>query len=71
VNGAERDVYKRPITDGGKRSKAGRFKLVLKGGKPTTVPATAAGDDLLVPVFRNGEVVQRWTFDEVRRRAGV
>jgi nicotinamide phosphoribosyltransferase len=71
VNGAERDVYKRPITDGGKRSKAGRFKLVVKDGKPTTVPATAAGEDLLVPVFRNGEVVKRWTFDAVRTRAGV
>lgn len=34
-----------------------------------TVPPTADGKDELVPVFRNGELLRRWTFDEIRQRA--
>jgi nicotinamide phosphoribosyltransferase len=75
VNGAARDVFKRPVTDNGKQSKSGRFKLVnTQGGESNafrTVPETAPGEDVLETVFENGEIVKRTTFDEVRRRACV
>ncbi len=69
VNGEEREVFKQPITDSGKCSKAGRLKLVKQQGKLTTVAASEAGDDELVPVFRNGEILQTWSFAEIRARA--
>ena len=39
VHGAERDVFKQPITDNGKRSKAGRLKLVRDRDGYRTVAA--------------------------------
>ena len=70
VNGEERDVIKDPITDPGKRSKAGRLKLVRN---PDNTFATVREDDPrpneLVTVFHNGEVTQRYSFADIRRRA--
>lgn len=75
VNGEPRDVYKRPVTDNGKKSKSGRFKLVRgeNGDALTfrTVLETESGDDVLETVFENGEVVKRMTLAEVRQRATV
>lgn len=72
VDGETRDVYKRPITDGGKKSKAGRLKLIrLPDGKLQTVRDESAPQeaDLLQEVFRNGELVSRQTFHSIRDRA--
>ena len=69
VNGEEREVFKQPVTDQGKKSKAGRLKLIERDGKLTTVSAHEAGDDLLLPVFRNGEVLRTTSFAEIRQRA--
>ncbi len=70
VDGAWRDVYKDPITDPGKRSKAGRLALVENAGRLTTVRREEAADkDLLVEVYRNGELLQEWGFEEIRQRA--
>src|SRR4029078_11533093 len=63
VDGAERDVFKEPITDNGKRSKAGRMKLVRTVGGYATVPTHANGEDHLVDVFRDGVVLCDWSFD--------
>jgi nicotinamide phosphoribosyltransferase len=71
VNGQEREVYKQPVTDQGKASKAGRMKLVRQGGGYKTLPMVGPGEDVLVEVFRNGEVLREWTFEEVRERAKV
>jgi nicotinamide phosphoribosyltransferase len=75
VNGAAHDVYKRPITDYGKQSKSGRFKLVNNPGNGSnvyqTVPESAPGEDVLKTVFENGEIVRRTTFEDVRRRARI
>jgi len=68
VDGKAVRVFKDPVTDSGKRSKAGRLSLVERDGKLTTVEGERA-DDLLVPVFENGVVLQRFTLDEVRERA--
>lgn len=68
VNGEKRRVFKDPVTDPGKRSKAGRLALVRENGKMVTVEGEPK-DDLLVPVFENGQVLRRYTLDEVRANA--
>lgn len=71
INGEWRDVYKDPITDPGKRSKRGRLALINDEQGYRTVREDALGDqrNALVKVFRNGDVLVDWTFDEVRERA--
>ena len=71
INGEWRDVYKDPITDPGKRSKRGRLALINDEQGYRTVREDALGDqrNSLVKVFRNGDVLVDWTFDEVRERA--
>jgi nicotinamide phosphoribosyltransferase len=71
VRGHERDVYKQPITDDGKRSKAGRLKLIREGNRLVTAPAGAPGDDLLQEVFRDGRLCRRQNLDDIRSRADV
>ncbi len=72
VNGQERDVYKQPVTDQGKKSKSGRFQLIRQeNGVIATVPQGGPGKDLLVNVFENGRILRSWTFDEVRDRARI
>ena len=70
IDGVWRDVFKQPITDPGKGSKRGRFALVATaGGGYQTVPASVGQDDLLRPVYRDGELLQRTSFAQVRERA--
>ncbi len=72
VNGEERDVFKQPITDPGKNSKAGRLKVVLtQEGVLTTVSAKSDGTDNLVEVFRNGRILKEYTLDEIRGRVNA
>lgn len=66
VDGQPREVFKDPVTDPGKRSKKGRLKLTAGERGLTTVSESAPGEDQLVEVFRDGEVLKRYTFDEVR-----
>lgn len=69
VDGQWRDVFKDPVTDKGKVSKKGRLKLVQNGDNVTTVREEETGKDLLVPVFRDGTILKRYSFDEIRERA--
>jgi nicotinamide phosphoribosyltransferase len=71
INGKWRDVYKDPVTDPGKRSKAGRLALVEQKGRLTTVRQENIREDRnrLVEVFRNGELLQEWNFEQIRSRA--
>lgn len=79
VDGAWRDVMKNPVTDPGKRSKAGRLALISiptnDGVEYRTVreeEALALGHkNLLVPVFRDGVVLSSDSFETIRRRADV
>jgi nicotinamide phosphoribosyltransferase len=71
VNGEERPVHKRPATDPGKQSKAGRLKLVMQDDRLTTAPASDPRDDLLVEVFRDGCVLVSHSFADIRERAGL
>jgi nicotinamide phosphoribosyltransferase len=69
VNGRQRDVFKQPVTDSGKKSKAGRLKLIRTAAEYRTVAADQPGDDQLREVFRDGHILYRTTLDEVRARA--
>ncbi|MDA1017055.1 MAG: nicotinate phosphoribosyltransferase [Planctomycetota bacterium] len=76
VDGVPRDVFKQPVTDLGKRSKAGRMKLVRSGASFETVPANdspgdSTRDDQLVEVFRDGELLVDQSFADIRARAGT
>jgi len=74
VDGVPRDVIKDPITDPGKRSKMGRLTLERgEDGKIVTV-VEGKGDpakDLLVEVFRDGEVLIQHTLAEIKERAAI
>lgn len=65
------DVFKDPVGDTVKRSKSGRLALVhgAQSGKHHTERLEIASNDVLVPVFRDGQILQKWRFDEIRERA--
>jgi nicotinamide phosphoribosyltransferase len=78
INGEWVDVVKDPITDPGKKSKAGRVTLWRSGGEwisavkqPKGWYDKGIGDfvDLLEEVYRDGRLVKEMTFDEVRANA--
>lgn len=84
VDGQERDVVKSPtemdadgnITRSFKKSKKGRLKLVKNSdGSYRTVTSSDTDfntvKDELVEVFRMGEILVEWTFEEIRQRASV
>ncbi len=69
VDGQWRDVYKAPATDPGKASKRGRLALA-RDPQWRTVRAEALGDadNILQPVFNNGDVLADASLQEVRAR---
>ncbi len=72
VDGVQRDVFKNPITDKGKQSKRGRLRLIRdQYGFFHTVHENDAPEsaDCLVEVFRDGEILREWTFEQVRQNA--
>ncbi|MEJ2406861.1 MAG: nicotinate phosphoribosyltransferase [Candidatus Thiodiazotropha sp.] len=70
IDGQWKDIYKDPVTDPCKRSKAGRLALVEEGGRLITIrQEKAAGRNRLVEVFRNGELLQEWNLEQIRERA--
>ena len=72
VDGKWVDVIKDPITDKGKKSKAGRLALVCENGEHKTQGFGSEGEsNLLVPVFRDGELLKEYSFDEIRELAKV
>ena len=71
VNGEERDVHKDPVTDPGKRSKAGKLCLILDDDNWKTVSAVNHPNDALIEVFKSGLILVEWTLDEIRLRARI
>ena len=78
VDGVWRDVFKAPVTDPGKRSKAGRLTLMLKDGLFATVRTEAPGCDearasgaaeVLRTVWENGALRVDDRFADIRARA--
>jgi nicotinamide phosphoribosyltransferase len=70
VNGNERDVFKSPITDSGKRSKKGLLSLIPDGKNFKTVSGDKP-NDVLQTVYENGKLVKEYNFDEVRKNAEI
>ena len=66
VNGEDRDVFKDPVTDHGKKSKKGRLKLVYEHGQYQTKAIHEAGEDILQTVFENGVILREIDFEEVK-----
>jgi nicotinamide phosphoribosyltransferase len=73
IDGQGVNVYKTPITDMGKKSKKGILTLQLEGDTFVTVEEGKGSeqDDLLIPVYENGELIKEYSFDEVRQRAEI
>lgn len=71
VGGEWRDVAKAPATDPTKTSKAGRQAVVRRDGRLTAarLDVIDPSDDMLRPVWRNGKLLIKHDFEEVRRRA--
>lgn len=81
LDGKEVDVTKSPtemdefgnITKSFKKSKKGKLKLVKTETGYITLTSSDQGfaeaKDELVEVFRNGEILKDWTFEEIRERA--
>jgi nicotinamide phosphoribosyltransferase len=79
INGEWKDVQKDPVTDPGKKSKAGRVTLWTNSGgefasgvtAPTGWTDKGIGEwtDALVPVYWNGNLHKDYTFEEVRANA--
>ncbi|OUS24001.1 nicotinate phosphoribosyltransferase [Gammaproteobacteria bacterium 45_16_T64] len=72
VDGLWRDVFKDPVTDHGKRSKKGRLAVVQSTtGEICTIRAQDIGqqNNMMVPVFRNGDIIKEYDFEQVRNRA--
>ena len=70
IGGRTVDVCKRPASDPGKNSKAGKLKLVAssKCGYET-VGINDGRPDVLREVFRDGKIFHRTTLDEIRHNA--
>jgi len=73
INGAWIDVVKDPVTDSGKKSKAGRVTLWTNGTgeyvSSVNEPkqwADRGWTEALVPVYLNGNLLNEITFDQVR-----
>jgi nicotinamide phosphoribosyltransferase len=70
VDDQPRDVFKDPVTDPGKRSKAGRQAVIQAGNAYQAIRAAELGDrnNLLRPVWRNGGLLVEDSFADIRAR---
>lgn len=71
VNGEWRDIAKSPTGSGFKASKKGRLALVHRDGEYATVlrDTVAPEENLLTPVFRNGQLLKKWDFTDLVARS--
>jgi nicotinamide phosphoribosyltransferase len=78
IDGEWVDVVKDPVTDSGKKSKAGRVQLWKAGGEWVSAVDQPKGwfdkgfgpfTPMLEEVYRDGKLVKEITFDEVRANA--
>lgn len=71
VNGEWRDIGKSPTGDAMKLSKKGRLALRYADGEYSTVrrDEIPAEENQLVPVFRNGQLLRKWDFAELKERS--
>jgi nicotinamide phosphoribosyltransferase len=70
IGDGTRDIYKDPVTDPGKRSKAGRYAVVRDGDSYAAVREEALDGrgNLLRPVYRDGKLLVDDSFTTLRAR---
>ena len=69
-----KDVYKNPVTDAKKSSKAGRQTVRRENGQflvTKKLSEARTATEVLRPVYNNGTLVEDVDFDTVRERAGL
>ena len=70
INGQWHDVYKQPVTDPRKDSRAGRFVLLKEGADFVTITQKPGepvdGADQLETVMENGILRREQTLDQIR-----
>jgi nicotinamide phosphoribosyltransferase len=80
VNGVQRNVQKNPveidkqgqIVQSFKTSKKGNLKLIQINGEFKTIEECEdLSDSLLMPVFKNGEILVDCTFEEIRKKTST
>jgi len=75
IDGVWRGTCKDPIGGTFKTSKKGRMKVINDGGVLRTMLETEEGFDdavdVLVTVFKDGEITKRYTLDEIRANAQI
>ena len=74
AGGETTQVYKDPITDKGKQSKKGTLTLERSPYGTLHTVTEGKGDpskDILVEVFRDGDMCLEWTFEQIRLRAAL
>ncbi|MDR3419617.1 MAG: nicotinate phosphoribosyltransferase [Nevskia sp.] len=71
IDGQPREIFKDPVTDPGKRSKAGRYGVIRVGDGYEAVREEALGGrrNLLRPVWRDGRLLAEDSFARIRARA--
>jgi nicotinamide phosphoribosyltransferase len=71
VNGQWIDIAKSPTGDSMKASKAGRLALQYVDGDYKTVRRDSIPEEenVLVPVYRNGQLLKKWDFSELIERS--
>ncbi len=71
IGSGTRDIFKDPVTDPGKRSKAGRYAVVRDGDSYAAVREDALDgrENLLRPVYRDGKLLLDESFAQLRARA--
>jgi nicotinamide phosphoribosyltransferase len=62
-------VCKSPITEPKKHSKHGKLALIKENNKFTTInyDAISTSKNLLIPVFKNGKIINEVTFSEIKK----
>jgi nicotinamide phosphoribosyltransferase len=68
ANGVGKNIYKDPI-DGSKKSKKGKLALIVKDGRYETLEEVEGKveGDLLIEVFRDGELLVEYSLEDVKR----
>lgn len=69
IGGEWVEVYKDPITDQGKKSKRGRVECYIDGNGNYVSGEFLTLESAMSDVYRDGELLQFTTFDEIRERA--
>jgi nicotinamide phosphoribosyltransferase len=67
INGEWKGIYKKPKGSAMKHSKAGRLALQYVDGDYRTVQRDSipAEENVMVPIYRNGEILKSWKFPEL------